>query len=148
MPNPTVEEFAKMLVEQVRDAAIQSSDRRINVALGTLVSGRAEEKGSLVQRWANAAADGNLKSIAAVLIPDIIDDTIFHVLRAIDEERFDCFFKGSNGAVVHLPKDASDEMGGSYMGEWRYCYSKERVMDDYSDLNLDFDQPDPGEQEA
>lgn len=126
MPSPEIEEFAKILVQQVRDAAIQSSDRRLCADAGHVVA----------KRWKEAAADGNLESIATVLIPDIVDDTVFHLLRAIDQGLLRFSFIASNGKPINLPTDGLGELSGWYMGSggWRAMYSHQRFVDDFSDL--------------
>jgi hypothetical protein len=73
MPSPEIEEFAKILVRQVRDAAVRSSDQQL----------RPDVENVVAKRWKEAGRDGNLDSIARVLIPDIVDDTVFYLLQAI-----------------------------------------------------------------
>ncbi|HKS36164.1 MAG TPA: hypothetical protein VJW76_03170 [Verrucomicrobiae bacterium] len=126
MPSPEIEEFAKILVQQVRDAAIQSSDRNL----------RPDVHHVIAKRWKEAGHRGNVQSIASVLIPDIVDDTVFHLLRAIDQELLQLSFTASNGKVVNLPADGLGELSGWYMGSggWRALYSAERFVDDFSDL--------------
>jgi len=121
MPSPEIEEFAKLLVKHVRDASIQSSD---NILDATHV---------IAKRWRSASRHGDVKSIAKILIPDIVDDTIFHLLNAIDQGILNVTFKASNGKLVDLPKDGLGELGGWYVGTWREM-SKERYIDDFSDL--------------
>ena len=124
MPSPEIEEFAKLLVNHVRDASIQSSD---NILDATHV---------IAKRWRSAGRHGDLKSIAKTLIPDIVDNTIFNLLDAIDNGALKISFKASNGKVVNLPEDGLWELAGWYMGSdsWREKYSKERFTDDFSDL--------------
>lgn len=126
MPSPEIKEFAKILVQQVRDAAIQSGDRRTRVDAMHIVA----------KRWKDAARNENLEPIADVLIPDIVDDTVFHLLRAIDQGLLRFSFTASNGKVVNLPEDGLGELSGWYMGSggWRAMYSNERFVDDFSDL--------------
>jgi hypothetical protein len=92
MPNPEIEEFAKLLIQKVRDKAVQSSDRRLRAGINHAVA----------KRWRHAASGGSdLESIGAVLAPDIIDDTIFHLLQAIDDGRvLPCWGQVSTVAVV------------------------------------------------
>ena len=63
MPRPEIEEFAKILVQQVRDAAIQGSERNLS----------ADANHVIAKRWKEAANDGNLNSVAPVLISDVVD---------------------------------------------------------------------------
>ena len=125
MPNPEIEEFAKILVQEVRDSAITSSD----VAL------RPNAAGPTAKRWKKAAA-GDPASFARMIIPDVVDDTVFQLLRAIDGRLIKLTFTASNGKKVDLTADGLSELAGWYMGSggWRAMYSKERLIDDFSDL--------------
>ena len=124
MPTPEIEEFAKLLVHQVRDSAIQSSDRRLHA------------QHCIAERWRNAGRDGDVEKIAAVLIPDIVDDVIFHLLRSVDQDALKISFTTPSGRTVDLAKDGLGELGGWYMGSngWRAMFSHERFVDDFSDL--------------
>jgi hypothetical protein len=126
VPNLELEEFAKTLVEQVRDATIKSCDRVL----------QPNATYPVAKRWKEAGLGGNLESIASVVIPDTVDETIFHLLRAIDQGLLKLSFNASNGKEVDLPADGLGELGGWYAGipGWRSMYSKERFIDDYSDL--------------
>ena len=122
MPNPEIEEFAKMLVQEVRDSAIR----------GCEVSLRPNAADPIAKRWKEAAA-GDPESFAKVIIPDVVDNTVFELLRAIDEGLFKISFTASNGKQVDLWKDG--ELAGMYAGgDWPMKYSKERFIDDFSDL--------------
>jgi hypothetical protein len=122
--NPAVEEFAQVLVETVRDAAIQSNDRAL------LPSARY----TLAKRWSKAASEETPFDFARVVIPDVVDDTIFYLLHAIDEGRLRLAFKASNGTVVDLSSEGLGELAGWYAGSdgWREMYSNERFVDDFT----------------
>lgn len=122
MPSPEIEEFAKLLVTQVRDASIQSNDDVLDA------------QHVIAKRWRNSLRRGDVKSIAKILIPDIVDETVFQLLNAIDQGILNVTFKASNGKVVNLSEEGLGELGGWYMGSWRELYSKERYVDDFSDL--------------
>ncbi|GFO55462.1 hypothetical protein GMSM_24690 [Geomonas sp. Red276] len=126
MPTIEIEEFAKKLVVEVRDAAIQSSDRELQPNAGSPVA----------IRWKESAIDGQIEAIAKTLIPDIVDDTIFYLLQAIDQGLLKLSFTDSNGKTIDLEKDGFGELSGWYMGSdgWRKMYSKERFVDDFADL--------------
>jgi hypothetical protein len=126
VPNLEIEEFAKTLVQQVRDAAIKSCD-------GALQPNAAYP---VAKRWKEAGLGGNLESIASVVIADTVDETVFHLLRAIDQGLLKLSFTASNGKEVDLPVDGLSELAGWYVGSggWRALYSKERFIDDFSDL--------------
>ena len=125
MPNPEIEEFAKLIIQQVRDSAIQNCGSHL----------RPEANDPVAKRWRELNKQGNLESIAKVLIPDIVDDTLWHFFFAIDQELLQLSFTASNGKKVDLPKEGFGELGGWYMGDvWRERYSQERVVDDFSGL--------------
>lgn len=127
MPNVELEELGKILVEQVRDAAIKSSDREL----------QPNAKSAVAKRWRKAISEGDAEKIVTTVIPDIVDDTIFYLLQAIDQELLKISFSASNGKAVKL-EEGLGELSGWYMGEWRSKYSKERYVDDFSDLDLNF----------
>ncbi len=128
MAKSEIEEFAKILVERVRDAAIQSSDMELDP------SGESPS----AKRWRKAIVDGDAETIVKTVIPDIVDNTIFYVLEAIDNELLKISFTASNGKTVDLEEEGLGELSGWYMGEWRSTYSKERYVDDFSDLDFNF----------
>ena len=131
--NAELEEFAKILVANVRDASIQSSDRTLN------------EDHIIAKRWKKAAALGSPEEFAKVLIPDIVDSTISHLLGAIDQELLRLSFTSSNGNSVDLTSVAekSGDLSGWYKGEGGWCqkYSKTRVVDDFANLKGFFQKP-------
>ena len=126
MPSPEIEEFAKLLVQQVRDVAIGDCD----VAL------RPNAAGPVFKRWKEAAHKGNLESIVGIVVPDAVDDTVFHLLDAIDNGLLNLSFTASNGKKVDLSTDGLGELAGWYIGTggWRALYSQERFIDDFADL--------------
>lgn len=126
MSNPEIEEFAKTLVQKVRDIAIQNCDRRL----------RPDANNVVAMRWKTAISDGNAESLAHAMISDVVDATLAQLCRAIDQELLQVSFKASDGKSVNLSKDGEGELCGWYMGSdgWRSSYSKERFIDDFSDL--------------
>jgi hypothetical protein len=129
MPKPEIEEFAKILVREVRDAAIRSNDLRL----------RPDVTHAIAKRWRESAGTGQLESIAKTLIPDVVDNTIYYLLHAIDEGALQLSFIASNGQTVNLTKEGLGELAGWYAGEWNGKYTKERFVDDFSDLRKFFD---------
>ena len=126
MPIPEIEEFARTLVEQVRDATIQSSDREF----------QPNAKSPVAARWKEAATHSTPQALAEVLIPDIVDDTLFYLLNAIDQELLHLKFVSSSGKEIDLVEDGLGELSGWYMGSdgWRAMHSKERFADDCADI--------------
>jgi hypothetical protein len=126
MPNPEIEEFAKILVQRVRDAAVHSCDCRLSPIA----------KDAVAERWREAMREGNMETMARVLIPDIVDYTLAEFCAAIDEEFLQLSFAASDGKVVNLIRDGLEELCGWYLGSdgWRARYAKERFVDDCADL--------------
>jgi hypothetical protein len=129
--SPEIEEFAKLLMERVRDASIQSNDR---VLLPTA-------QHALAKRWARAARDQSPVDFARVLIPDVVDDTIFYLLQAIDDGSLRLAYTASNGTTVDLTQQGLSELAGWFAGSdgWREMYSKERFVDDLGDVKAESD---------
>ena len=124
-----IEEFAKILVESVRDAAIRSND---SVFVG---------KHAIAKRWKEAAAtSGSPEEFAKVIIPDIVDSTIAHLLGAIDQELLRLCFTAANAKSIDLATE-SDGLSGLYGAEWCEKYTKERFIDDFDDLKDFFNKP-------
>ncbi len=125
MLNPELEEFARILVQHVRDAAVLSADSNL----------RPDVSHVIAMRWKEAGG-GSLEGIARVLIPDIVDETVSQLLRAIDQGLLQLSFNAANGKTVDLCKDGIGELVGWYMGSdgWRSKYSGQRFVDDFSDL--------------
>ena len=128
MQSQEIEEFAKLLVNEVRDAAIQACDSTLN----------PKASHAIAKRWKKAGSDGDLDTIAKTLIPDIVDKTICQLLRAIDQGALQISFSSGNGKEIKLPADGMGELCGWYIGHdgWRAKYSRERRIDDFSDLRL------------
>jgi hypothetical protein len=125
-----IDEFAKTLVEWVRDGAIQTNDRRF------------QGNDFITKRWKEAAATSNSpEAFAKVIIPDIVDSTIAHLLGAIDQEVLPLLFTASSGKTIDLATAPTEPGGlsGWYGAEWRLKYTKERVIDDLAFLDEPFD---------
>jgi len=125
MPRPEIEQFVKLLVREVRDPAIRNSDLRL----------RPDVTSAIAQRWKESGRAGQLEPIAKTLIPDVVDDTIFYLLHAIDEGLLQLSFTDSNGQTVNLNKEGHSELGGWFAGEWCKKYTKERFIDDFEHLD-------------
>jgi hypothetical protein len=91
----------------------------------------------MAKRWRTAMSDSSSESLARVVIPDVVDETIAQLLLAIDQEVLNLTFKALSGNTIDLPSDGLGELTGHYMGSggWRAAYSKQRVADDLADLN-------------
>ncbi len=114
-------EFAKLLVQNVRDSAIKSCDVQLHAT---------NMRSPIAKRWRDAKNSGDIDKFGETIISDCLDDTIFYFLLAIDEGLLNVSFTTSNGKSVALTNDIIGELGGWYMGEWRSKYSKERYSND------------------
>ena len=131
MLTPEIEEFAKILVQQVRDAAIRSCDRDL----------QPDAQSSVARRWKEAARDGIPQELVKMVISDVVDETIANLLLTIDQELLPMSYTASNGNKVNLVEEGRGELSGWYGGSpgWRTLYTSERFADDYSDLRGFFD---------
>lgn len=126
MLGPKIEEFAQVLVREVRDRAIASCDNLLDPAANGVVA----------KRWREASGDDACVDFAKAIIPDCIDNALFYLLNAIDERLLRLLYTANDGSVVDLCTDGEGEMAGWYMasGEWRARYSVQRFVDDFEDL--------------
>jgi hypothetical protein len=124
MPSPEIEEFARILVQRVRDTAIQSCDMRFRQSAASAVA----------KRWRGAAEGSVPEAFAKVLIPDVVDETLASLLLAIDQQLLRLSFTTSTGKSTDLVTDGFGELCGWYKGGGGWCerYSKERFVDDFS----------------
>jgi hypothetical protein len=125
MTNPLIEEFGNLLVWHVRDAAIRSGDRMLD----------RNAHNPVAHRWRKALSARKPGEIAAVVIPDCVDETIFYLLQAVDQGLLRICFV-SDGDTVDLAEEGHGELSGWYMGSdgWRSRYTHERYSDDVEDL--------------
>jgi hypothetical protein len=125
MPNAEIEEFAAILIKQVRDEAIRSCDRTL----------RQDAKGPLAKHWNQLIQEANPEALVRALIPDIVDATVCALLRCIDEEVLKLSFTASTEKTCDLNEEGLSELVGWYMGMtgWRSTYSDERINDYYAD---------------
>jgi hypothetical protein len=116
-------EFARRLMENVRDEAIRECDMLARLG------GRAAVTG----RWRKAAKTRDPEALLKEAIPDIVDDTLFWLLYAIDEGWLKLSYTAENGKVIELhgidPGDLAGWLGGGE-GGWTTTYSKQRFIDD------------------
>jgi hypothetical protein len=125
MPKSEIEEFAKLLMTEVRDKSIASCD-------GDL---KPDAKGPVAKRWHSLLDSSTGAKLAETIITDCVDETLFQLLQAVDSGVLQLSFRASNGIVVNLNAEGMGELSGWYMGgEWRTKYSQERVVDDFEDL--------------
>lgn len=123
MPTPEIEEFAKTLVRQVRDASIRRCDSLLLPQAASPVA----------RRWKRLTAE---PSELLTVVPDAVDEAVFGVLQAIDQGILRLKYVSSSGREVDLTEEGQGELSGWYMGSggWRAVYSSERFVDDFADL--------------
>ncbi len=123
MASAEIEEFARTLVQQVRDTAIRNWDALLEPRAGSPAAGR----------WkALAAGSTSLRTI----IPDAVDEAVFCVLQAIDQGALRIKYVSRGGREVDLAEEGQGELAGWYMGSggWRAMYAAERFVDDFADV--------------
>lgn len=118
MPSNELERFAKILVEQVRDAAISGLDTNLRPDAGSVTA----------KRWRAAGVSKGKQS--EVLIPDSVDAAIYFLLRAIDNGILVVKMVDPSGEEIDLTEDLLGELAGWYVGPggWREQYSTERLV--------------------
>jgi hypothetical protein len=128
MPSPEIEEFAVALVRHVRDASIRNCDAALQTNASSPVA----------RRWNGLDAS---TSDLGVVIPDVVDETVFNLLHAIDQGALRLRHVTSDGRQVDLTEKGLGELAGWYMGSggWRTMFSAERYVDDSGDLDREGD---------
>src|SRR4051812_35314126 len=118
MSSPEIEEFAQLLVQRVRDAAVSQSDILL----------RPDREASLARRRRTGSPPDALE----LAIPDIVDSVMFHLLHAIDAGGLHLTFVASTGREVDLAAEGKGELAGCYTGTdgWLSRYARERHADD------------------
>jgi hypothetical protein len=123
-----LERFAQILMELVRDPAIREADRLT----------RGEIRGPSGQRWRAVMAENSPQAVLLELIPEIVDQTLFQLLDAIDNGAFPLVWRADDGSQTSLEDLGSAEMAGWLVGgEWPGHYSAERFHQYFSALRLD-----------
>jgi hypothetical protein len=118
-------EFAKLIVQNVRDSAIKSCDSQL---YGHNINA------PMAKRWRDEKNAGNIEKFGQMIIPDAVDEAIFYIFQAIDEGFFNLSLTAPNGKVINLTAEGLGELSGWYIGEWRQEFSKERYHNDFPDI--------------
>ncbi|WP_162914739.1 hypothetical protein [Desertibaculum subflavum] len=123
MQDPDLEEFAAVLIQQIRDAAVRNCD-------GLL---QPDARSPAAMRWRHCVEE---PAAIAGVIPDAVDEVLFQFLNAIDQGLLRLKFVSKSGREIDLATDGGSELSGWYMGSggWRARYSAERFNDDFADL--------------
>lgn len=120
MSKQVIEEFAKLVMENVRDYAIKSADVQLHAT---------NLKSPIAKRWNEKLKDSN-KEFAEMLIADSVDQALFYLFEAIDNGALNIIFTSKSGESINLTNDGLGELSGWFMGDWRMKYSNERFFDD------------------
>jgi hypothetical protein len=93
------------------------------------------------ERWDMALKNATAREALTTLLPDIVDETIFALLDAIDNGVLRLTYASSAGDSIDLTDSALGEMAGWFMGNdgWRNHYCQERFFDDSRNFTIDFD---------
>ena len=120
-----LEAFAKAVVRLVRDATIRNCDE--------LVEGRV--RGASGARWNEALKTEEIRNAVKYLLPDVVDQTLFELLDAIDNGMLDLTTGSASGNPVSLTIEGKGELAGWFIGSggWRDQFSAERYFDDFKD---------------
>jgi len=125
MPKRKINEFAKLLIKEVRDKAIENCDSYLD----------PDGNDAQSKRWHEELKTSSPLAFAKIVISDCVDDVIFQLLYAIDDGMLPLIFKAKDGTEVDLEKDGEGEMAGEYITTdgWRAKYSNQRFFDDFAD---------------
>jgi hypothetical protein len=119
--------FAEQLVRLVRDEAIGECDRYVAGAM----------RGPQAKRWAARVEQGDVRAALTEAIPDIVDEVLFRLLDAVDNEQLALGWLTEDGRCVPLEEVVQGEGAGWYIGGedgWRPRFSQQRFVDDAADL--------------
>jgi hypothetical protein len=133
---PELDRFAAALMRRVRDRAIHECDR---LASGEMVGPSADYWREVMQRDARRAVEA--------LIPSIVDQVLFELLGALDNDELPLAWRGEDDSLIPLEELGLGEMAGWLMGSddsWRVRFSVERLHDPLPGLHLDLPpEPEP-----
>jgi hypothetical protein len=122
-----IRQFAETLMQLVRDESISACDR--------LADGRT--KGPEGEVWRQTLSDLTTPDAVSLLIPDIVDQVLFHLMDAIDNHHLPLAWQGQDHPCVSLALAGQGEMAGWVAmgkGGWIERFSKQRFNDYLSDL--------------
>ena len=133
-----LEQFAKQFIHCVRDRSISACDKLA----------RGEIGGPDGKRWKNLISNEHC-DVFRELIPDIVDQTLFQFLNAVDNEEISIAWRTLDGEFLTFDDLGMGEMAGWLMGSpgWRNNFSAKRFFDPLADIRLDFGQPGLSEEE-
>lgn len=130
MSQSELREFGRILVESVRDAAVEACELAL----------RADTKYPKARRWKKAMATSSPEELVRTVALDVVDTTISTLLTAIDRSVLGVKYQAKNGQLIDLACDGMGELCGWYLiipDGWRARYTKQPYFDDFTDLKLD-----------
>jgi hypothetical protein len=120
--DPELQHFARSLVQQVRDQAIDACDRLLAGDVG----------GVRAARWQDVLQNSDARSAVAALLPDIVDQALFELLDRIDNDDLPLAWRQGNGTWIPLSDLGDGTMAGRLMmgqGGWLSSFSGQRFAD-------------------
>jgi hypothetical protein len=118
---PELDRFATVLMHRVRDRAIHECDR---LASGTMVGPSAEY-------WRERMR-ADTPQVVESLIPSIVDQVLFELLSALDNDELPLAWQREDGSYIPLDELGLGEMAGWLLGSedsWPARFSAERFHD-------------------
>jgi hypothetical protein len=106
MSNAAIEEFAMVLVRQVRYSAAKSCTKQIRLGIG-----------HVGKRLKEVPLDASAQMFAEAVVADIVDETIFYILHAIDDGSLKLTYTTADGKSADLHEDGLSELAGWYAGD-------------------------------
>jgi|ERR1700722_9240502 len=113
--------FARLLVQLVRDRAIDECDRLLAGGL----------RGPRGERWQSYGQDDTVREALDALIPDVVDDTLAQLLNAVENDDLPLAWQRSDDSLVTLTDMDPDGLVGPFMDGtegWRGVYSAKRFF--------------------
>lgn len=123
MDQESLDKFAKIFIEHVRDRAIESID--ISLKFNNL-------NNPVTKRWHDAMQKGDIQELARNIIADSVDTALFYTLFSVDEGLFDIIYTDGK-SKYNLGEEHSGELGGYFSGLWVEEFSKQRFYNDLKD---------------
>ena len=126
MLNEKLNDFGKILVRDVRDAAIRACDINCQPSAQSIEA----------KHWRKLGIENSIP-LARAMIPECVDAAVFFLLNAIDQGTLRLQFIADDGSTVDLTRESLGELAGWYFVDdgFRAAFSEERIIhyDDHYD---------------
>lgn len=116
--------FAVALM-RLRDEAISDCDLN---AMGRMLSANEEP-------WRTVVQSPEIQQAVGAVIPEIVDQVIFRLLDATDNDVLPLAWQTTDGTWASLDDLSTGGMAGSFIADWRHRFSSQRFRDGLSDLD-------------